>query len=112
MNIRASDLDQRITFKRETSTSDGMGGSTTTWITVATVWSAPRPMSGREREQAQRLDAQSNYVFPVRDSVIRTNDIDESCVIVWRGVTYNIRFIPQKARTRFTSIEAERGVAS
>lgn len=112
MKIQASDLDQRITFKREVAVSDGMGGQTHTWVDIVSCWSAPRPMSGREREQAQRLNAQSNYVFPVRDSVIRIYEIDERCVIVWHGFTYNIRFIPEKARTRFTSIEAERGVAS
>jgi SPP1 family predicted phage head-tail adaptor len=112
MEIRAADLDQRIVIKREVTTPDGMGGTTSTWVDVASVWASARPMSGREREQAQRLNAQSNYVFTMRDSAIRQNNVDERDVIYWHGVTFNIRFIPDKARSRFVAVEAERGVAS
>jgi SPP1 family predicted phage head-tail adaptor len=111
MDIRASDLDQRIVVRREVITPDGSGGFNSEWQDVVTCWAAPRPMSGREREQAQRLNAQSNYIFTVRDSVIRVNSIDERDVIYWHGVTFNIRHIPDKARARFVEIEAERGTA-
>jgi SPP1 family predicted phage head-tail adaptor len=110
-DVRASDLDQRITIKREVTTPDGSGGFNSTWIDVVSVWASARPMSGREREQAQRLNAQSNYIFTVRDSAIRVNSIDERDVIYWHGVTFNIRHIPDKARARFVEIEAERGTA-
>lgn len=112
MEVRAAQLDQRITIRRKVRTSDGAGGYDSTWTDVVTCWSAPRPMSGREREQAMRLNAQSNYVFTVRDSIIRENSVDERDVIYWHGVQFNIRFIPDKARARFTEIEAERGVAA
>jgi SPP1 family predicted phage head-tail adaptor len=111
MDIRASDLDQRIVIRREVLTPDGSGGYDSAWTDVVTCWAAPRPMSGREREQAMRLNAQSNYIFAMRDSVIRENSVDERDVIVWHGVTFNIRFIPDKARARFVEIETEKGVA-
>lgn len=112
MAIAAAQLDQRVSFKREVSTPDGMGGSTSEWTTVATVWGSVRPMRGREREQAQRLNAESNYIIAVRDSVIRHYEIDERCKVTWHDTDFNIRFVPEKARERFCELEVERGVAA
>jgi SPP1 family predicted phage head-tail adaptor len=108
VNYKAADLDQRVTFKREVTTSDGMGGQTHSFTEIATVWALVRPMSGREREQAQRLNAQSNYLMVIRNR----DDIDETHVAEWDGVTFNIRFAKAKARSRWLEIEVERGVAS
>lgn len=104
----ASMLDQRVVFKRKTRTADGMGGYTTAFVTIATVWALVRPMSGREREQAQRLNAQSNYLIVIRDR----SDIDETVVAEWEGANFNLRFAKNRARARFLELEAERGVAS
>lgn len=104
----AAALDQRVTFLREVTTPDGMGGSTVTWAEIATVWADVRPMSGREREQSQRLDAQSNYVITIRNR----SDVDETSVVEWRGERFNVRFVPRDPRARWLKIEAEKGVAS
>lgn len=107
METYAASLDQRITFLREVTTPDGMGGSESTWTTIATVWAEIRPMSGREREQAQRLNAQANYVITIRNR----SDIDETDIAEYKGERYNIRFARTEARSRWLRIEAERGVA-
>lgn len=104
----AAMLDQRVTLKRKTRTADGMGGYTTAFATIATVWAHVRPLSGREREQSQRLNAQSNYLIVIRDR----SDIDETVVAEWEGANFNLRFAKNKARARFLELEAERGVAS
>lgn len=108
METYAASLDQRVKFLREVTTPDGMGGSDVTWAEIATVWAEVRPMSGREREQAQRLNAQSNYIIVIRNR----SDIDETHVAEWKGERFNIRFARTEARSRWLKIEAERGVAS
>jgi SPP1 family predicted phage head-tail adaptor len=104
---RASELDQRVTFLRETKVDDGMGGSTITWATIDTVWAKVRPMSGTEREHSDRLNAQANYLIVIR----YRSDITESDVAEWKGTRFNIRFSKDEARSTFLPIEAERGVA-
>lgn len=106
MAYRAGELDQRVTFRRQVSTADGMGGSSTTWTDIATVWALVRPMTGREREHSDRLNAQANYLMVIR----YRDDIDEADIAVWKGRQFNIRFSKDRARSRFLELEAERGV--
>lgn len=106
MAYRAGELDQRVTFRRQVSAPDGMGGSTLSWTDIATVWAHVRPMSGREREHSDRLNAQANYLMVIRN---RT-DIDETSIAVWKGQEFNVRFAKNRARSRFLELEAERGV--
>lgn len=103
----AGELDQRVTFRREVNVDDGMGGSSTTWEDVATVWAKVRPMSGTEREHSDRQNVQANYLIVIRPR----SDIDESCIAVWKGTQFNIRFAKDRPRSRFLEIEAEKGVA-
>lgn len=105
---KAGELDQRVTFVRETKVSDGMGGNTVTWPTIATVWAKVRPMSGAEREHSDRLNAQANYLIVIR----YRDDITENDIAEWKGQRFNIRFSKDEARNTFLAIEAERGVAS
>lgn len=104
----AGELDQRVTFLRETKVDDGMGGSTVTWTPIATVWAKVRPMSGTEREHSDRLNAQANYLIVIR----YRSDITENDVVDWKGTRFNIRFSKDEARSTFLQIEAERGVAA
>lgn len=105
---KAGELDQRVSFLRETKVDDGMGGSTVTWPSIATVWAHVRPMSGAEREHSDRLNAQANYLIVIR----YRDDITESDVAEWKGTRFNIRFAKDRARSTFLEIEAEKGVAS
>lgn len=103
----AGELDQRVTLRRETRTSDGMGGDTATWTDIATVWAKVRPMTGNEREHSDRLNATANYLIVIR----AREDIDERCIAVHSGTKYNIRFVKREPRSRFLALECERGVA-
>jgi len=103
---RARELDQRVKFLREVKTPDGMGGAEASWQEIAEVWAKVRPMSGRQREHADRLNAESNYVFVIR----YRSDITENDVAEWKGTRFNLRFAKDRPRSRFLEIEAEKGV--
>lgn len=108
MTYRTGELTERITFYREQSVSDGMGGTTAGWISLGPVWALVRPMSGGERERAQRVSAESNYLIVVRNRA----DLTEKDIAEWRGRRLNLRFIKYRGpRALFLEIEAEMGVA-
>lgn len=105
---RPGELSQRVTFKRKAQTTDEYGTVSEALTDVATVWAHVRPMSGRERVQAQQVEANANYLVVVRNR----DDLTEADVIVWRGQNLNIRFIKDRGpRAMYLEIEAERGVA-
>lgn len=99
-------LDKRITFRRKTSVKDGLGGAVTTYADYKPAWAHIRPLSGREREQAQRAEGVRLYLVVVRNR----DDLLDDDVIRWRGRDMNIRFIRNKGpRTAWLEIEAETG---
>ncbi len=55
--MRAGDLRHRVTIKSKTAARDDYGQETITWTTFATIWAAVEPMSGREYEAGQQLEA-------------------------------------------------------
>jgi SPP1 family predicted phage head-tail adaptor len=66
--LAAGLLDQRLTFQRATLTSDGQGGSVTTWGDLVTVFGRITPLMGREAEQAARLVATVTHMWVVRNT--------------------------------------------
>ena len=107
--MQAGKLDQRVTFRREVRTPDGMGGSTVDWQDITTLWAMVRPMSGRERERAGRLDAEQMYVLMIRNR----EDLTEKDIAVWRGRTLNLRTVKYAGpREMYLYIDAEMGVAT
>lgn len=109
MKWQPGELDQRIAIIRESLSDDGMGGSTVTTATVATVWAKVIARSGRERDQADRLAADAGYTFVIR----WRGDLLESDRLAWRGQEYNIRAIKQDGgRKLYLELDAERGVAN
>ena len=105
--FNARELDQRVTIRREVRTADGMGGSTLSWSTVATVWAKVRPMTGSEREHSDRLSAPANYIVVIR----YRDDITEADTLLWKGIEFNIRFAKDTPRSRFLVLEAQKAVA-
>jgi len=107
---RPGRLDQRVTIERFTTANDGFGGQVETWATLKTVWAMVKPASGSELERFERLDAQANYVFTVRNR--RDVTYTEKDRIVWQDVPYNIRMIRDPGdRAKYLEIDAQRGVA-
>jgi len=47
--MRAGQLRHRVTIEQVTETQDSYGGVTETWSTLATVWAAIEPITGREK---------------------------------------------------------------
>ena len=106
---RPGEIDQRVTLRRQTLTSDGPGGQTAAWSDVATFWCHVRPRSGRETVQADRVSGQTTYLFVCR----YRSDVREADVLRWQGVDYNVRAILDRSgRKLYLEIDAERGVAA
>lgn len=107
--FRVGELDQRIDFLIEVDIPDGMGGNTTsTQAHASRVYCKVRPMSGKESERFDKLNATETTLFVTR---YRT-DITEQHRISWNGEEYNIRHIPRKdTRSMYSEFYAERGVA-
>lgn len=109
MSYRTGELTERVTFRRETLTDDGMGGQTVTWTAVApNVWAKARALSGGEAERFDKLNATAMVRFIIR----YRDDLQHDDQIVWNGVEHNIRYIePTSSRRLYLAIDAERGVA-
>lgn len=108
-NAAAGKLDQRVTLAHKVRAKDGHAGSLVTFTDYATVWAEVRPLSGRERVQAQREEATANYVVTIR----LREDVVEGDRISWSGRYLNVRFVAREGdRERFLKIEAELGAAA
>lgn len=100
-------LDQRVTLQSVSSTTDAGGGRVETWATVATLWANVRPLSGRERLQADQIESPANYRVTIR----RRTDITTDKRIVWKGKNLNIRFDGfNSPREGYMTFDAEMGV--
>lgn len=64
--MRAGELRKRITIKAISDTQDARGGPTKGESTHATRWARIRPLVGRERFAAQRVDAEVDYEILLR----------------------------------------------
>lgn len=105
---RPEELTECVRFLRETSTPDGSGGFQLSFAEVANVAAMVRPMSGRERENANMIQSSANYLVVIR----YRDDIRENDILEWRGRKMNIRFVKDRGpRAIFLEIEAEAGVA-
>jgi SPP1 family predicted phage head-tail adaptor len=84
-------LNEVVDIQRATRTSDGAGGFTTVWGTLAgsPTRASVKALSGAERFASERVEATSKWRVVVRyfDGLL------ESDLIAIRGLAYNIRFI-------------------
>jgi SPP1 family predicted phage head-tail adaptor len=104
----AGELSERVTFRRETSTPDGMGGYVKSFADVCTVWALVRPMSGREREFADAVESSANYFIVI----YYRGDIRENDICLWRGRQMNIRNVKDRGpQNLYLEMDAEAGVA-
>lgn len=108
MPYHIGEMTELVTIRREVRSPDGMGGAELSWQDVAEAWAHVRPMSGRERLAADKIEASANYLVVVHAPC----DVREADVIVWEGEALNVRFVKRRgARALFLEIEAEMGVA-
>jgi len=107
--VSIGDLRNRVVFKNKARTSDGAGGFTSTWSTVATVWAKVVPISGTERLKAEQLYTPISHKIYVRYS--RTVTYTPSMKIEFDGREFAIRTITKidEGRTEFLEIVAIEG---
>jgi len=101
-------LNRRVKIQEETRTTDGAGGFTRTWATIATVWGKLTPMSGREALDAAQQTNMQKFALKIR---YRTGVSTAKRVLISDDV-YNIRNsfnIDQKRR--YLDAVVEKGVA-
>lgn len=107
----ARDLREAVEFQRLTRTSDGAGGFTEAWATIAGAPSRAmvKPLSGRERWASQRVEGTANYRIVTR----YTDDLTEVDRVLIRGRPANISFISNvDLSDRWLEIDVELGVAA
>lgn len=108
-NGQIGKLDQRIIIQSKTLARAGAGGSTATWSNVTTTWAQVRPISGRERQNADRDEATSNYEVKIR----YRSGIKEGDRIQWLGRHLNIKSVRREGpRDPYMVIDAELGAAA
>ncbi len=78
--LSAGRLKDRITIRRATKVSDGKGGYTPTWSTVAEVWAEVVSQNGREAVIASTLQGISSYRITIR----RRTDIRAGDQLLYR----------------------------
>lgn len=84
--MKAGQLDQRVTVERNTTTTDGWGGVTTTWAPLFTCWAAVEPLTGREFLSAQA--AQSEVTARIR--MRYRPGVTAQDRVIHEGTTYGI----------------------
>lgn len=87
--MRAGPLRHRIAFEEPVDADDTMGGVTTVWANVATVYGSIEPLTGREGMAGQQILAGADTRLRIRWSPRMSG-----CLPTWRalhgGVVYNI----------------------
>jgi len=79
--MRAARLRHRLVLQKKVTARDAATNEkTTTWTTVDTVWGAIEPIRGRERVEAQALDAE----YDVR-LIFRYGSEITACDATWRA---------------------------
>ena len=107
-SYQPGELDQKITIQRKVKIEDSAGGKETiATTTVATPWAKIKSGKPAERYDFDQVHNTETVTFVIRNR----QDLLESDIIIWRGVTFDIRALPSLTpRHRYLEIEAERGV--
>ena len=84
-------LRERITITKNTLVADGLGGSTDTWATLATVWAEIRPLTSKELEVSGQVQAQGGYRVTIRSR----SDVTAAMRITWGSRTLEINGVVQ-----------------
>lgn len=102
--LNIAELRHRITIQSITEVSDGQGGKTENWSTVATVWARIEPVSSRERLYSDKLEYQRTHKIAIRYRSDITNDMR----ILFNGRYFQIKSVySPDEREAYTFIDAE-----
>lgn len=102
--VQIAELRHRITFQRIAQVTDGMGGFTTTWSDVATVWAKVEPVSASERLISEKLETQRSHKVKIR----YRSDITTDMRFTFNSRTFQVKGVhnPDERRV-YTFIDAE-----
>lgn len=95
-------LDQSVAILRKTQVSDGLGGFTETWATLATVWARVVPKSGAEGVAAMQAREATTYDVVMRASV----DVSATDRLAWSGIVLKIDSAPLAGRDLYRALVA------
>lgn len=102
-------LRHRLTIEAPVETSDGGGGRSTGWSTVATVWGHVSALSGNERLRAMQLESRVSHRIVIRHRA----EVTARHRIRFGARLFNIRAVIDRDQTRrFLEVLAEEGVAT
>ena len=111
MSPAAGKMRHRVTLEQPQRSSDGAGGFTTTWGTVATFWARMEPASASEMGKADTLQGVARYNLEFRTGAAPT--IDSTMRVNYGGNVYSIEGIPLvDPLRRFTAVGLVRGTPS
>lgn len=110
--MRIGKFRKRVRFEAETKTSDGAGGNTRSWVTIATVWCEYAPERGTERMERGHLEAVNNGILRVRYSDDIAGIVLQSSRAVIEGAIHQIvSIIDPDGRKRMLEMVIALGVA-
>ena len=108
-DLTAGKLREPLTIQRKLAVSDGMGGESIQWITLATIRGDVRPLSGREAVQAMQLQASLTHRIYIRYRA----DLTPADRLVMRGQPLQIRAIVNvEMRNRWLELACDSVVAT
>ena len=109
--MQAGDLKHRITFQKNTPTTNADGYDVPNWQDYKTVWAAVKTAGSRELFTAMAQQSEISVIFTVRYAAY-INDLDSAMHrIVFHGKIYNIKPpINDGFANRFLTIAATEGV--
>jgi SPP1 family predicted phage head-tail adaptor len=64
--MRSGNLTKRITIQYQTKVSDGMGGSTSTWVDYKTVFAQINPLSSHRKTEAMQQGLNASHQITIR----------------------------------------------
>jgi SPP1 family predicted phage head-tail adaptor len=105
MNMRIGQLRHWLTVEQADRTEDGGGGATLVWSSIAQIWGAIEPLSGKESLEADRLSGSATYNVTVR----YRDDLTPSMRFRRNGDIYEIlSVLDEDGRGRFLKCKCER----
>lgn len=87
--LKAGTLDQRVTIQTRTDVVDAMGGVSSSWAALATVWASVHPITGREFFSANQMMSGAT----VRIRMRRRSDVTPRMRVVHGSRTYDIQSV-------------------
>ena len=110
--LRAGQLRKRVLVQSRSSSPDAIGGQSTTWADLKTIWAEVTALSGRELMLAQTIAAEVTHEINCRyDPVFADPRTVAAYRIVYNGRRFNIHGVQNEdERNRRITLQASEGL--